>query len=113
MLTHELTAPRWPRVGGARSYQVFVRATGDSYSLFADTSVALPGTLRVQGSGDHVFDRGVSYHLAVLAVDDNYFDYYHRTSDAFTTVGLVMHLEGGLGVFGSVVTVATRTIVVK
>ncbi|MGH9889113.1 MAG: DUF4249 family protein, partial [bacterium] len=104
---------QWPRVAGARSYQVFVHSTDDSYSVFADTSVTLPGSVQVQGSGDHVFDHGVSYTLAVIAVDENFFDYYHRTSDDFTTTGLVMHLQGGIGVFGSVVTIATRTIVVK
>jgi len=31
----------------------------------------------------------------------------------FTATGLVMHLDGGIGVFGSVVTIATRTIVVE
>jgi len=103
----------WPRVAGARSYQVFVHSKDDSYSVFADTSVKLPGTVRVQTSGDHVFDRGVSYTVAVIAVDENYFDYYHRTSNFSTATGLVMHLEGGIGVFGSVVTIATRTIVVR
>jgi hypothetical protein len=49
----------------------------------------------------------------VIAVDENYFDYYGRTSDLLAARGLVMHLEGGIGVFGSVVTVATQTIVVK
>jgi hypothetical protein len=105
---------QWSRVAGARSYQVFVRSTAGSYSLFvADTSVALPGTMQVADGGDNVFERGLSNQLAVIAVDENYFDYYHRTSDVFTTTGLVMHLDGGIGMFGSVVTVATRTIVVK
>src|SRR6185295_17899075 len=36
---------QWPRVAGARSYQVFVHSTDDSYSVFADTSVTLPGTV--------------------------------------------------------------------
>jgi len=46
-------------------------------------------------------------------VDENYFDHDHRTSDFTTTTGLVMHLDGGIGVFGSVVTLATRTIAVQ
>ncbi len=104
---------QWSRVAGARSYQVFVHSTDDSFSVFADTSVTLPGTVQVQGSGDHVFDHGVSYTLSVLAVDENFFDYYHRLSDDFAATGLVMHLDGGIGVFGSVVTIATRTIIVK
>jgi hypothetical protein len=59
------------------------------------------------------FVRGLTHQLAVIAVDENYFDYYGRTSDLLAARGLVMHLEGGIGVFGSVVTVATQTIVVK
>jgi hypothetical protein len=46
-----------------------------------------------------VFERRLTHHLAVIAVDENYFDYYHRTSDFFTATGLVMHPEG-IGVFG-------------
>lgn len=103
----------WSRVAGARSYQVFVRSTAGTFSVFADTSVALPGTMQELGNGEDVFERRLTHQLAVIAVDENYFDYYHRTSDFFTATGLVMHLDGGVGVFGSVVTVATRTIIVK
>ena len=104
---------QWSRVAGARSYQVFIRSTAGSYSLFADTSVVLPGTMQGLDNGEDVFERRLSHELAVIAVDKNYFDYYHRTSDFSTATGLVMHLDGGIGVFGSVVTVATRTIDVK
>jgi hypothetical protein len=79
----------------------------------ADTSVVLPGNMQVQDSGEDVFERRLTHQLAVIAVDENYFDYYRRTSDVLTATGLVMHLEGGIGVFGSVVTVAARTIVVQ
>jgi len=105
---------QWSRVASARSYQVFIRSAAGSYGLFVtDTSVVLPGTLQVLDNGEDVFERRLTHQLAVIAVDENYFDYYHRTSDLFTGAGLVMHLDGGIGVFGSVVTVATRTIVVK
>jgi hypothetical protein len=105
---------QWSRVAGARSYQVFILSTANAYSLFvADTSVVLPGTLQVLDNGEDVFERRLSHQLTVSAVDENYFDYYHRTSDFLNARGLVMHLDGGIGVFGSVVTVATRTVVVK
>ena len=105
---------QWSRVAGARSYHVFVRSTAGSYGLFAaDTSVTLPGNVQRLDNGEDVFERRLTHQLAVIAVDENYFDYYHRTSDLFTATGLVMHLDGGVGVFGSVVTVATRTIVVQ
>jgi hypothetical protein len=104
---------QWPRVPGARSYQVFVRSTADSYNVFADTSVALPGTAEDIDGHPVAFVSGLTHQLAVIAVDENYFDYYRRTADVFTGTGLAMHLDGGIGVFGSVVTVAARTIVVK
>ena len=110
----DTVALQWSRVAGARSYQVFIRSIAGSYSVFvADTSVVLPGTMQVLDNGEDVFERRLSHQLAVIAVDANYFDYSHRTSDLFTGRGLVMHLDGGIGVFGSVVTVATRTIVVR
>ncbi|HEY9227968.1 MAG TPA: DUF4249 family protein [Gemmatimonadaceae bacterium] len=105
---------QWSRVAGARSYQVFVRSIAGSYGLFvADTSVVLPGTLQVLENGEDVFERRLTHQLAVVAVDENYFDYYRHSTDDVTATGLVMHLDGGIGVFGSVVTVATRTIVVQ
>jgi len=105
---------QWSRVAGARSYQIFIRSTANSYGVFAtDTSVVLPGTMQVLENGEDVWERRLSHQVAVVAVDDNYFDYYHHNSDLFTGAGLVIHLEGGIGVFGSVVTVATRTIIVK
>jgi hypothetical protein len=103
----------WSRVPGARGYQVFVSSIASTFSVFADTSVVLPGTTKVLSDREDVFERRLTHQLAVIAVDVNYFDYYHRTSDFTTATGLVMHLDGGIGVFGSVVTVATRTIVVK
>jgi hypothetical protein len=75
--------------------------------------VVLPGNLHSLDTGEDVFEHSLTHLLAVIAVDENYFDYYHRTIDDFSTTGLVMHLEGGIGVFGSVVTIATRTIVVR
>ena len=128
--TRDTVSLQWPRVAGARSYQVFVRSSAGTYSVFAaDTSVALPGTAQDINAVDwcadvregyvppdivcQAFVRRLTHQLAVVAVDGNYFDYYGRTSDLFAARGLVMHLDGGIGVFGSVVTVATRTIVVK
>lgn len=112
--TRDTLSLQWSRVAGARSYQIFVRSPANISSLFVtDTSAVLPGNMQVLDTGEDVFERRLTHQLAVIAVDENYFDYYHRTSDFTTTTGLVMHLDGGIGVFGSVVTVATRTIDVK
>lgn len=98
---------------GSQRRHVFLRSIEGTYSLFADTSVVLPGTVKGLEAGWFTFKRGLTHQLAVIAVDQNYFDYYHRTSDGLTATGLVMHLDGGIGVFGSVVTVAKRTIIAK
>ena len=37
---------QWSRVAGARGYQVFVSSIAGTYSVFADTSVVLPGPRR-------------------------------------------------------------------
>jgi hypothetical protein len=111
--TRDTVSLQWPRVAGARSYQVFIRSTADTYTLFADTSVALPGTLEGIDGHPVAFVKGLTHQLEVIAVDENYFDYYRRASDLFTGAGLIMHLDGGVGVFASAVTVVTRTIVVK
>ncbi len=104
----------WSRVAGARGYQIFIQSGVAISSLFAtDTAVVLPGSMKLLESGAAVFERRLTNLLVVTAVDENFFDYYHRTVDFATVTGLVMHLEGGIGVFGSVVTIARRTIVVQ
>ena len=121
---------QWARVAARGAIRSSFVRPASTYSLFAaDTSVALPGTAqdvsgpslsactdREQPTTQCVYVRvreRAHVQLAVIAVDENYFGYYHRTSDFFSATGLVMHLDGGIGVFGSVVIVATRTIVVK
>jgi len=111
--TRDTVSLQWSRVAGARSYQVYIRSTANLYTLFADTSVVLPGNMQSLDTGEDVFERRLAHLLTVIAVDQNYFDYYSRTSDLLASRGLVIHLEGGIGVFGSVVTVATRTIAVQ
>jgi uncharacterized protein DUF4249 len=126
--TRDTVSIQWPRVAGARSYQVFVHSRVSTYTVFGDTSVALPGTAESTNGNSarckavsipatiacsFAFVSGLTHQLAVIAVDENYFDYYRSTSDFSSVTGLVMHLDGGIGVFGSVVTVAAGTIVVK
>lgn len=47
-------------------------------------------------------DIGLTYQLAVIAVDENSFEYYYGTSDGLTAMtGIVMHVDGGIGVLVS------------
>ena len=57
-------------------------------------------------SGDFRDDSGLLIQAgaftAVLTVDSNYFDFVRSGSDPITGRGFLNHLEGGIGVFGSV-----------
>ena len=88
----------WPRVPGARSYEVLVRSTG--YTTFADTAIAIAADALSIG-GDPVFGFGRDQDVIVSAVDANYYDYYRAQSDPFA--GTTSHLTGAAGVFGSIV----------
>lgn len=74
--------------------------------LFTDTlGVALPGNLTNPFEGDEgepVFEVGRAYTLTVAVTDSNYFDFVRSGSDPITGRGFLNHLEGGIGVFGSV-----------
>lgn len=76
-------------------------------SLFVDTtSVTLPGDLMDlfgAGTGNDVFRGGRRYLLGVAFGDGNYFDYVRSRNGALSGRGFINHLDGGLGVFASVV----------
>jgi Domain of unknown function (DUF4249) len=96
----------------ARAMQVEVRFRDDpdeiAVYLFTDTlGVALPGDLinPFEGEDDEgkpVFEVGQEYALTVAVTDTNYYDFVRSRSDPFTGRGFLNHLDGGIGVFGSV-----------
>jgi hypothetical protein len=96
----------------ARAMQVEVRWRDDPDEimvyLFTDTlGVALPGDLvnpfeNEDFGGRPVFEVGREYSLTVAVTDSNYYDFVRSRSDPFTGRGFLNHLEGGIGVFGSV-----------
>ena len=94
----------------ARAMQLEVRWRDDpdeiAVYLFTDSlGVALPGDLfnPFEGdSGEPVFEVGREYSLTVAVTDTNYYDFVRSRSDPFTGRGFLNHLEGGIGVFGSV-----------
>jgi len=95
-----------------RGLQVEVRVRDDpddiTVYLFTDTlGVALPGNLinpfeDEDDGGRPVFEVGQEYTLTVAVADTNYYDFVRSRSDPFTGRGFINHLEGGIGVFGSV-----------
>jgi hypothetical protein len=74
------------------------RTTTDTMSMM------LPGSaLVLNGNDGQPLFRAGLYHAATLAVTDtNYYDFTRSGSDDFTGRGFINHLEGGIGVFGSV-----------
>lgn len=91
----------WPRVSGARSYELVIqRHVLSEYRTFFDSSLAVPGTA-LTITGDPIFPAGVNVDVAVSAVDPNYYDYYRAQSDPFAGAA-PSHLTGAVGVFGSV-----------
>jgi len=94
----------------ARAMQLEVRWRDDpdevAVFLVSDSlGLALPGDLFNPFEGDSgkpVFEVGVEYSLTVAVTDTNYYDFVRSRSDPFTGRGFLNHLEGGIGVFGSV-----------
>jgi hypothetical protein len=97
----------WQPVPGASSYEVRISSTANTYALFADSGVALPGTLRAL-NGAPVFAAGTETDIVVSAVDANYYAYYRTNSDPFTGAMVVGNLTGAVGVFGSIVELVVR-----
>lgn len=96
----------WPRAARARSYYVRVETPFGPRSFFtADTSVRLTGGLRNVNLTTlrHVFIPGFPQAVTVSAVDSNFYDWYRTANDELSGEGLINRVEGGLGVFGSLV----------
>jgi hypothetical protein len=97
---------RWTAVPGARSYFVRVETPYGPLSFFTEsTFVRLPGMLRNTDvtSLPRVFVPGFPQTVSVSAVDSNYYDWYRTRNDAISGEGLVNRVQGGIGVFGSLV----------
>jgi len=96
----------------ARALQVEVRwrSEPDSLVFYVPTDtlgIAIPADLYNPFAGDSgqaVFEVGREYALGVAVTDTNYYDFVRSRSDPFTGRGFLNHLEGGVGVFGSVAT---------
>jgi hypothetical protein len=108
---HDTLSLAWARVPGARGYELFISSSRTTFSVFADTAIRLLGTTESQ-NGDVAFVSGLTHQVVASAVDANYYDYFRRASDQITGTGVINHLHGGLGVFGSIVPLSSWTIVV-
>lgn len=81
---------------------------GTHFTLVIDTmSMVFAGGLRSfedTDEGEAVFRPGSYMILTAAVVDTNYYDFARSFSNPFTGRGFINHLQGGVGVFGSVLT---------
>lgn len=103
----------WPDVAGTTRYEVRIETPSGPFSAFVDSLEYLVsgGLVHPRATGrPRVFWPGFRQVLTVSAVDANYHDYYRTGGDPLSARGLLVHLEGGLGLFGSVARVRERVV---
>jgi hypothetical protein len=94
----------WPFATGAAAYWLRVDGRGLSYEQLLDkTRIRLAGRLRSIDfdESEPLFTPGFVSTVTVAAVDTNAYDYFRSGNDPFTGLGLINHLTGAVGVFGS------------
>ena len=103
----------WPRVPGARSYEVMIRLDrfDNEYRTFTDTSFTIAGTA-LTIAGDEIFFPGQDANVVVSAVDVNYYDFYRSQSDPFAGAA-PSHITGAVGVFGSINPIFATVLLVR
>ena len=104
--SRDTIALSWSSADGARAYFVRIETPFGPRSFFTNgTSLRLTGDLRNTDVDElpRVFFPGVPQAVTVSAVDSNYYDWYRSSNNTLTGAGLIDRVEGGLGVFGSLV----------
>ncbi len=103
----------WAAVPDARTYSIRVETPDGPWFLFSDsTRFALGGTLRnfFVGGLPSVWYPGFVQPLVVVAVDRNFYDYNRSGNDPFGGTGLISSVQGGLGMFGSSLSLLRRDV---
>jgi hypothetical protein len=106
---------QWSRVTGARAYAIRVESPFGPFFLFTDSAAfRFTGDMRNFFAGDlqRLFIPGFRQEAIIAAVDSNFYDYYRTNNDPFTGAGIISRVNGGLGMFGSIVNLNTGTITV-
>ncbi len=103
----------WPDVTRSARYELRVESPSGPLLAFVDSlEYLVAGSLVLPNAAGRprVFWPGFRQVITVSAVDANYHDYYRSGSDPISNRGLLVHLTGGLGMFGSVARVRERTV---
>lgn len=112
---HDVFITQWQRAAGARSYMVRVESPFGPFFLFTDTTaIRFTGDLRNLFAADlqRVFLPGFRQDIIVAGVDSNFYDYYRTNNDPFTGAGIISRINGGLGLFGSMVMMNSGTLTI-
>lgn len=106
---------QWSPTPITRTYAVRVESPFGPFFLFTDsTRFRMTGDLRNLFAGDlqRVFIPGFRQDMLVAAVDSNFYDYYRTNNDPFTGAGIISRVNGGLGLFGALVSLNSGTLTV-
>lgn len=106
----------WAPSPDARTYAIRIETPNGPWFLFSDsTTFSLAGTLRnfFADGLPSVWYPGFVQPLSVVAVDRNFYDYNRSGNDPFGGSGLISSVQGGLGLFGSVVPILRRDVTVR
>jgi hypothetical protein len=88
----------------AKRYAVRIQTPYGPFELFtAELEYRVRGDVRNTAAKRRplAFVPGFTEEIALGAVDTNYFDFFRTSNDSITGRGLVEHVTGGSGVFGS------------
>ena len=103
----------WSAAAGARSYFVRIETPYGPRSFFTDsTHIRFTGDLRniELDALPRVFIPGFPQTITVSAVDSNYYDWFRTHNASVSGQGLISRVNGGLGVFGSLVRLTLKDI---
>ncbi len=106
----------WTPIPDARTYAIRVETPNGPFFLFSDsTTFSLAGTLRnfFADALPAVWYPGFVQPLSVVAADRNFYDYNRSGNDPFGGSGLISSVQGGLGLFGSVLPILRRDVSVR
>ena len=102
----------WAAVENTGRYALQISSPRETFELFTDeNSIRLPGDIRNVFTRDipNVFIPGFRQVINIAAVDSNYYDYFRSRNDPFTGTGIINHLQGATGVFGSYLPLQIRS----
>lgn len=110
---HDTLLVTWNRAIQARTYAIRIESPFGPFFMFTDSAFfRLTGDTRNIFSSDlrRVLIPGFRQDALVAAVDSNFYDYYRTNNDPFTGSGIISRITGGIGLFGSIVSVTTGTL---